>query len=211
MKELPFKLPKSENETLIYQEDKGVYFYDKLHQHLEIQISFIVKGEGTLIIGDTVNEYKVNDIIIIGSNLPHVFKSDINSSERSNMMSLFFRKDSFGTDFFNLNNFESLIPLFKKSENGFKVISNKKQLKQLFLKLDNALKIDQFILFFNILNLINNSKTKLLSSFIYPKNYSNNEGKRMSDVFEYSMNKFSENISLHEISEVANMTSNACG
>jgi len=44
MKVLPFKIPKSESESLIYQEDKGLYFYDKLHQHKEIQISYIVKG-----------------------------------------------------------------------------------------------------------------------------------------------------------------------
>ncbi|NOQ92316.1 MAG: helix-turn-helix domain-containing protein [Flavobacteriaceae bacterium] len=209
MKVLPFKIPKSETEILIYQEDKEIYFYDKLHQHIEIQISYIVKGEGTLIIGDSINKYKTDDIFVIGSNIPHVFKSDTNDSEISFMMTLFFRKNSFGEGFFNLKNFETFQPFFKKSEYGFKVNSNKKELKHMFLKLKKALKIEQFILLFEIINLINLSKTNILSSFIYTKNYSNNEGKRMSDVFDYSLNNFSENISLKNISEVANMTSNA--
>jgi len=125
------------------------------------------------------------------------------------MMTLFFRKDSFGDDFFNFNLFEKLIPLFEKSKHGFKITSNKKELYDYFKQLKITLKIEQFIIFFYIINLINQSKTQLLSSFIYPKDYSNNEGKRMRDVFEYSLNNFSENICLSDIAEKANMTKNA--
>ncbi len=55
------------------------------HQHIDIQISLIVHGEGTLIIADTINEYKTNDIVVIGSNIPHVFKSDTVENEKSFM------------------------------------------------------------------------------------------------------------------------------
>ena len=77
MKVLPFQIPKPEHDALIYQEDKEVVFYDKFHQHKEIQVSFIAAGEGTLIVGDTINYYKKGDVLAIGSNLPHVFKSDV--------------------------------------------------------------------------------------------------------------------------------------
>ena len=209
MKIFPFKVSKSEQETLIYQEDYEFFFYDKLHQHKEIQLSYIVKGEGTLIIGDSVNEYKANDILVIGSNLPHVFKSDQSAIEKSLMMTLFFRIDSFGESFFKLNNFNLLNTFFENCAYGFKVHSNKTVLKQLFLSLKSSSKMEQFILLFEILKVISNSKNKLLSSFVYPKNYSDTEGKRMSDVFDYSLNNFYENISLDKISEIANMTNNA--
>mgnify|MGYP000564972839 CR=1 FL=1 len=42
--------------------DKGEKFYEKLHQHKEIQISVVLKGEGTYIIGDCVGDFKPNDI-----------------------------------------------------------------------------------------------------------------------------------------------------
>ena len=58
MKILPFKIPKTEREALIYQEDIEHVFYDQLHQHEEIQISYILKGSGTLIVGDSINDYK---------------------------------------------------------------------------------------------------------------------------------------------------------
>jgi len=209
MKVLPFKIPKPENEAFVYQEDEESYFYDKLHQHEEIQISWIVKGEGTLVIGDSVSDYQQDDILVFGSNLSHVFKSDIIANEKSLMLSLFFSKNAFGKNFFNLKAFEPLHSFFSKSDYGFKVVSNKITISSLFSKLKEASKLECFILLFEVLQVISTSDTELLSSFISQKNYNDNEGKRMSAIFDFTMNSFSENITLQEISSKANMTPNA--
>ncbi|WP_338135337.1 cupin domain-containing protein [Tenacibaculum finnmarkense] len=92
MKVLPFKIPKTKNLGLICEEDKGPFFYDKFHQHEEIQMCYVVKGEGTLIVGDTVNEYRSNDVLVLAGNQPHVFKSDNSKIKESFMISLFFTK-----------------------------------------------------------------------------------------------------------------------
>ena len=75
MKVLPFRIPKSSDASVIIQEDLTTAFYDKFHQHEEIQISLILEGEGQLIVGDTINDYKTNDLLVIGSNVPHMFKT----------------------------------------------------------------------------------------------------------------------------------------
>ena len=209
MKVLPFKIPKPENEAIIYQEDKEMLFYNKLHQHKEIQISFIKRGEGTLLIGDSVSDFKTSDIIVIGSNLPHVFNSDIESNTSSFMMTLFFSRDSFGQNFFNLNEFRTLKKFFTKITYGIKLQSNQQKLKALFLQLQAATKLQRFIILFEIIQQINTSKTQQISSFIYQKNYKNDEGNRMSAVFEYTIQNFGQSISLDQIASVANMTTNA--
>lgn len=209
MKVLPFKISKPENEGLIYQEDKEPIFYNKYHQHKEIQISFILNGEGTLMIGDSITDFKPNDIIVIGSNLPHVFNSDLKDGEDSFMLSLFFSLDSFGTDFFKLNEFNSIKPFFKSATHGFKLVAHNSALKSLFLKIKKASKLQRFILFFEIIQLINNSKKIQISSFIYQKTFNDNEGKRMSAVFEYTIQNFAQSITLNQISSVASMTTNA--
>jgi cupin superfamily acireductone dioxygenase involved in methionine salvage len=101
MKVLSFKIPKSEKDALIYQEDTGVAFYEQLHQHEEIQISYIIKGSGTLIVGDSISVFNENDIIVIGENLPQVFRTDHGLSTDAEMLTLFFTKTSLGMDFFN--------------------------------------------------------------------------------------------------------------
>ncbi len=208
MKVYPFSIPKPKDASFIYQEDHVHSFYDKLHQHKEIQISWVVSGEGTLIIGDTVNDYQSNDLIVIGSYLPHVFKSDSSVSEPSKMYSLFFSEDSFGAHFFKLKELEKINHFFHASEKGFKVISHRKKITSYFEQIRKASKLEQFIGLFKILNTINLAEKVLLSSFTYPKNYTDLEGHRMQNVFEYSLNHFHEPISLNQIAAVAHLSPN---
>ena len=209
MKALPFTIPKPQNDALIYQEDHELIFYNKLHQHEEIQMSFIVKGEGTLVVGDTVTEYHKDDMIVIGSNLPHVFRSDLNTEGKSLMLTLFFSKTSFGEHFFELNEFASIRGIFDKSSYGLKIVSHKKQLKALFLSLKKQTRLERFISLLQILRILRSSKTKQLSSFIHQRSYSDIHGKRMGAVLEYTMNHYTEAIDLLTISNVASMTSHS--
>ena len=209
MKVLPFKIPKLEHDALIYQEDKAVLFYDKLHQHEEIQVSFIAEGSGTLIVGDTINDYKKGDVLVIGSNLSHVFKSEINGDTVSNMITLFFTKDAFGKDFFNLEELRELHPFFKRCNNGFKISNTSKLFLPYFLKLKESTKLERFIILLALLKLLAKSKYISLSSFIYEKQYTAIEGKRMRDVMEYTINNYHKNISLDTIATVSTMTKNA--
>lgn len=209
MKVLPFKIPKPEQDALVFQIDKTEAFYDKLHQHEEIQVCLIIEGEGTLIVGDTINYYEKDDVLIIGSNIPHVFKSDLQASETSHMLSLFFTRQSFGNDFFELEELKELYNFFKRSKHGFKIISKQEEAKNLFLQLENTTKLNRFIILLQLLKTTTSANYKSLSSFVYDKKYTDNEGNRMRNVFEYTMNNFEKTISLETISEIANMTKNA--
>lgn len=209
MKVLPFKIPKPENISIVYQVDKEIYFYDKLHQHEEIQVSLIVEGKGTLIVGDRVNYYNKGDILIIGSNLPHVFKSDAEGTAESHMKSLFFSEHSFGNDFFDLEELKELRPFFKRAKHGFKITSSKKLIDNLFSELNSASKFQLFTSLLEIIRISSKVNYQSLSSFIYEKKYSEIEGKRMQAVFDYTMQNFQKDISLNTIASVAAMTKNA--
>lgn len=209
MKVLPFKIPKPKNEALIYQEDRQKIFYGQLHQHQEIQISLVVKGSGSFVVADTINEYKEGDILVIGEYVPHVFKSDSDKSDESIMCSLFFKKDSFGKQFFELTDMAETKEFFKSSEYGLKVLSKKQKITKQFNKLSHQNKIERVATLLKILNLISTAESTPLSSFVYKKRYTDDEGKRMNDVFEYAMEKFYEPITLEEIADKAHMNKNS--
>ncbi|MBE7628643.1 AraC family transcriptional regulator [Tenacibaculum piscium] len=209
MKVLPFKIPKTKNLGLIYQQDEGTLFYDKFHQHEEIQLCYVVKGEGTLIVGDTVNEYQSNDILVIAGNQPHVFKSDASRIKESFMVSLFFTQKSFGETFFELDDFKQIATFFTVAKNSFRVKSHQKKLQKLFLKLPESRDLYKFIIFLKMIDIILKSETESLSSFVYEKKYTDNEGKRMRDIMDYTLKNYNKKIELDDIAGVANMTSNA--
>tara|TARA_R110000796_G_scaffold67449_5_gene154769 strand:+ start:14526 stop:15371 length:846 start_codon:yes stop_codon:yes gene_type:complete len=209
MKVLPFKIPKPENEALVYQEERLKILYDQLHQHGEIQISYVEKGSGTLLVGDTITDYTSNDILVLGSYVPHVFRSDVNASDVSVVYSLFFDKNSFGKDFFDLPDLKNIDRFFKNVEYGMKILSNKGKIIKQFNKLKKQNKIERISTLLRILNYIDSSKSSALSSFVYKKKYTDDEGKRMNDVFKYAMENYFEPIALEDIASLANMSKNA--
>ncbi|MFW0737166.1 MULTISPECIES: AraC family transcriptional regulator [unclassified Flavobacterium] len=209
MKVFPFKIPKSGEDPLIYQEDREIVFYDKLHQHEEIQISFIEKGQGAIFAGDTISHYREGDILMIGSNLPHVFRSEVYENESSIMRTLFFTTNSFGKEFFTLTTFKNIHPFLESSKNGFIIHNAPKKITKSFKKLKKADNYERFILFLEIIKWLSNSDREQLSNHLYDKKITDNEGKRMQTVFEHVMTNYQKNINLDEIASIANMTKNA--
>ncbi len=206
---LPFKIPKTSTDTLIIQEDKAPLFYGTLHQHEEIQMSLILSGEGSLIVGDAITNYKANDILVFGSRVPHVLKSTPSSSA-SYMISIFFTEKSFGDGFFELAEFSDISIFFNSLPYGIKVLSEKEALKEQFLAiLKKKNRLDRFMFFLQILQLFGKADTETISSSITRKNYTDHEGKRIADIFQFVMNHFYRDMSLQEVSNVANMTPNA--
>ncbi len=210
MRVLPFKIPKPKDEALVYQVDREKIFYGQLHQHSEIQISYIEKGSGSLIVGDSINEYNAGDILVIGGYVPHVFRSDTStSSDESVMYTLFFDYNSFGKGFFKLTDLTPTHDFFTKSEFGMKVLSNKEEIIALFDGLPDQNKVEQIATLLMVINLIAKSETQPLSSFVYRKIYSDDEGKRMSNVLKFAMEHYHDPITLEQISEKASMSKNA--
>lgn len=209
MKILPFQIPKPEESAFIVQEDKVVLFYDKYHQHKEIQISYIASGSGTLLIGDTITSYTKGDIIVIGSQLPHVFLSSKESKKLSYMISFFFTKNSFGKAFFNLKELKSLSPFFALSESGFVTKAKDHTLHNSFKTLPKQNSFNQFLTLLKTINNLSKAPKKLFNTYIASKQLSDNEGKRIQEVMQYTMRNFTKPITLSQIAEVANMSKNA--
>lgn len=208
MKVLPFRIPKPENATLVVQQDRVPVLYDKLHQHKEIQISLIKKGEGSFIIGDHVGEFGEGDIFVIGEHLPHVFHNDPAEGE-AHMISLFFTKSSYGAHFFKLPEFKQLDPLFQALALGIKLDKGTEKLIQLIESMIHTSKLYRFISLIQILQAISSERMITLSSAIHNKSYGEEEGKRMRDIFAFSLNNFDQNISLDQVAGIAHMTPNA--
>jgi len=209
MKVLPFTIPKPKKDALILQEDKQPSFYDLLHQHEEIQLSYIKKGEGSLIVNDNIHSFKTGQIVVLGSNVPHVFKSVSQSASTSHMLTVFFKRDSFGTDFFEIEELKTLSRFFKKAGHCFKIETPSQHLTLLFEKIFSASKLERFLLFLKLLKGLQRAESIQLSTGIQSKKYSDNEGQRMAKIYAYSMNHFRDKIALDEIASEVAMTPQA--
>lgn len=208
MKVQPFQIVKPLNENLIVQIDKGKRFYNTLHQHNEIQLSLIEKGFGKLIVGDSVHQFRESDIFAIGQNCPHLFKTE-KVQGNVKMVSLFFTKSTFGKGFFDLSDLSEIQPFFNLVQDGFQLIAEPQEVRNMFLAFPQASKTTRVALFLSLLQQLVKADKKSLTRFTYPKEIGNLAGNRMQLVFDYALRNFQNDIRLDSVSSLIHMTPNA--
>jgi hypothetical protein len=51
------------------------HFYNPLHFHTEIELTYILQSHGTAFIGDYIGTFQPGDVFLLGEKLPHNFKN----------------------------------------------------------------------------------------------------------------------------------------
>ena len=51
-------------------------FNPVIHSHPEFELVYIKKGFGKRVIGNNINEFKEDELVLVGPNLPHAWMSD---------------------------------------------------------------------------------------------------------------------------------------
>src|SRR5688500_17863921 len=74
MKPQLHKLPLINDTSFLYHQMECNYFDKPWHFHEEYELVYIVKGRGTKFIGDSVSMFEDGELVLIGSNIPHLFR-----------------------------------------------------------------------------------------------------------------------------------------
>jgi AraC-like DNA-binding protein len=208
MKVVAFNVPQIKKEAFRLQLDRGKYFYDQLHQHSEIQIMLIEEGEGTLIAGDYVGRFVPNDLYVIGSGQPHVFRSDKNyfqakSKLRARGISIYFNENYLGSSFWQLEEMKSVRKFISRSSRGMKFFGkSKEELAALLYQLKDANGIDKLLSFLSLIKKLSESKPKFLA--VSPSgDFKSEEGKRMNAILQFTFRESHRKIYLTEAADVA--------
>jgi YesN/AraC family two-component response regulator len=215
MKILEFTLPVPENKSITIKEEKLPYFYPYLHRHNEVQLTWIIKGDGTLVAGNNMHNFHSNEIYWIGANQPHVFKSDRsyfeNSGIKTHSIDIFFNIDGQLSPFFSIPELKQLKQFISQHKHGFivpkgKVVATAERMK----KVSTTQGAEQIMHFVDMLNLLSSMDTlTVLSTESQSVVCNDNEGIRISTVYNYIMQNYKEPITLDQISKLAYMTPQA--
>jgi AraC-like DNA-binding protein len=217
MKVVAFKVPKNEREAFRLQVDDMPHLYDKLHQHPEIQITLVEESAGTLIAGDYVGRFAPGDIFILGSNLPHVFKNEAIYYQQPDVakaraISVFFDAGSWGKEFWLLTETQHLKEFIRQTKRGFQVGGSLKEAATpLIRKLLFSKDLQRLIYLLELMALFHLRKAELQYLSLYERNdeMRTEEGERMNNIIQFTLNESGRFISLKEIASVANMTREA--
>ncbi|MGJ8682733.1 AraC family transcriptional regulator [Paraglaciecola sp.] len=95
----------------------------KWHFHPEYELIWVVEGEGTQVIGDSISPVQAGDLVFIGPNLPHCFCSKTKNNEKPDFKWIVvqFKEESIGAGFLELVEAGHIAALFKRSLRGLKI------------------------------------------------------------------------------------------
>ena len=216
MKVIPFKIPKSSKEFVRFQEDRVPFFYDKLHQHPEIQLSCILKGEGKLIVGDYLGRFKPGDIFLLGRNVPHVFRSDKVYYEAEGQlechdMIVFFDTEAVGQDFWEAEELQEARRFIDTLKGCYQVRGiNQEMFSQQVAQLKGKSGLDKMLGGLGIFRiLLHEARLERLNLDGRVQDLSEREGKRMDQVLRFLMEQSHRAIPLNEAAAVANLSREA--
>jgi AraC-like DNA-binding protein len=217
MKTLQYQVPISQEHTLTVFEDNQPYFYPHLHQHQEMQITWIINGEGTLVVDNQLHRFSSGDIYLIGANQEHLFKSDpeyfIPGSGKSiRTLNIFFNPEGSLAKLLQLPEMMALRPFIQQSQVGFKLpVTYQETISALIKGIQYASGIDQLVEFSTLLNQlyhVNNELEPLIRSGQRINHAEGDEG-RLHKVCNYVVQHYCQVISLDEVADMANMSVHA--
>ncbi|MDA3615337.1 AraC family transcriptional regulator [Polluticaenibacter yanchengensis] len=215
MKVLQFTIPVVEDGSIVVQEDKLPNFYSHFHRHAEAQITTILKGDGTLIVGNYTQQIFTGEVYMFGPNQPHMFSAqDIDETIPDNIHAIhvYFNIDKLKHSFMQFPEFSNVIKFLNIVQSGFQLPGNiAGQVTEMMIKISQSNGFKRVMLFFEMLQIMANPNVeyKVLSTGVAKHKFSDIEGLRINDIYQYSLQHYTENITLKKIAEVAHITPHA--
>ena len=192
------------------------YFYDQFHYHPPLELNLVLKGKGTRFVGDHIERFQDGDLILIGTNLPHVWKSDKefyegNKQLKCSSLTVHFAYDFLGENFFSRPEFRKINEVLLRSTGGIKLVGKIKDDVSALLKLmAKQNQTERLITLLDILNRISLSKElKILSSQTILNAYEPTDSERIRKVHQYIITHFKDQVRLEDVAKTANMSPTA--
>lgn len=192
--------------------DEFQHFTYPWHFHKEFEIVYVIKSSGKRFVADSVESFSDGDITMMGSNLPHFWKSHQpegeDNSKYVNAIVVQFNKDFFREEIATYPEFHHINELLKRAQNGIhftKPASEKigNKLKRL-LKLNG---LERMLYFIKIMDFMARTENyRLLASKGYVLEEHRELNSRLDKIMHFINTHYQRKITQEEVASKIGMT-----
>ncbi|MCX2739515.1 AraC family transcriptional regulator [Pontibacter anaerobius] len=216
MKPQLLKVATSPTNSFSVRQNMIPYMNNRWHFHPEVELILFHKGSGMQFVGDSIMRFRPNDIVLVGSNLPHYWRFDdifLNDTDESvaYTTTIHFMENFWGDRFLHLPENKQIKQVLHRAKRGI-LISGKaaKKVTKLMTKAHMLAGAHRVISLMKCLTAIaEEEEVTQLSSIGYQADLSDVENERINAIYEHTLTHFKRKIPLEEIAAIANMTPNS--
>ena len=207
-------LQSSHDSSFLLRSFQEKVFSAPFHFHPEYELTLILKGKGKRFVNYNMADYVEGDLVLLGANLPHCWKTEVIVDDQINAHSVVvqFSKEFLGNGSQNIPEFSAIQELLVRSSSGIQ-FTKQTQLavrKKMIILSKEKNNFKQLMQFLEILQVLATSSSfLLLSKEIGLAAQSTSDKERINAVFAYIVENFREKTSLNEAAATANMSPNA--
>lgn len=185
------------------------FFEFKWHYHPEYELTYIVKGSGYRIVGNSYEQYSDGDLVLLGSNLPHTWTSKSGNTIESDAIVIQFSKE-FIMPFLALHESHQIKQLLVHSDRGLRIAVDDMLVSNI-IELPKIQGLERVLKLIWILEEI----TKRQCNYIAPNTFHNVVSKknqlRINNVCTFLQNNYNQKITLKQAADLIYLTeSNFC-
>lgn len=190
------------------------HFDPNWHFHPHYQLFLVKEGTGTRFIGDSIKPFAPGDLVFLGPNLPHLWRSDQAYFDKQSSLTtkgivVYFAEDFLGNDFLGKQEMAPLRHLFSHARQGLEWTGYTRNRTETALR-NLARQPAGFERVISLLTLLNDlahaTDYRYLTSPGYTNTVKPNETDRMQLVHDYVLGHFPDDLSLDTIADLAGMT-----
>lgn len=209
--------PLTPSDVFVIINSEKVGFDYPIHYHSAYELTLILNSSGNRIVGDSVEKYSLNDLVLIGPEIYHRWDDDDVAPEKRNnahVITIQFSKDLFEQTLFLKESFSSIKNLLKESQRGLKFVGETFSI--VAEKMKNVTiekKFESVVEFLKILHTLSISKDKqYLASDGFVSIKEDAKGDRVTKMYTYILTHFNDsNLRITELAQESNMSTSAFG
>ncbi len=182
------------------------------HFHSEYEIIYVIDGSGSRFVGDNIESFHSGDFVLLGSNLPHFWRSDesyLQSESEKNVryVVIHFSNTFFDNAVLEFPEFQHVIEMLQLSSRGMcfsREIS--KQAETKILNVVNSKGLHRVIHTLELLQFLSNTEDyRLLAGELYQFELHKYIDDRFSKVLHYLNSSYLQKVELKKVAAIANL------
>ena len=182
------------------------------HFHSEYEILYVLEGSGTSFVADNIDKFGSGDLALIGSNLPHFWRSNDKYYKKDNKKNIDyiviqFPGDIFREPLFNYPEFNCIHNLFQRASRGIRFLPPfSEKAGEMIIKIANSVDFKRIIILLELLyEFARTDHFRLLAGEFYTKQDHDFSDDRLTKVLHYLNATYLETIKLEKMADMANM------